>query len=81
MDIKISSSTNHEVITQIKKIRPEIPIIALTTYNLYQDIENDIKTHFDDYIITPSNKKSILKILNKYRRKFVLRKIEGDQKA
>lgn len=68
MDIKMPLLDGHKATIEIKKIRPDLPIIAQSAYTFdqYKDIYND--NVFDDYITKPIYenilKQKIVKWLN-----------------
>lgn len=64
MDIKMPVMDGFAAATQIRKFRPNLPIIAQTAYALTHEIK-EFDRFFDDYVIKPINKtKLIQKILN-----------------
>ena len=66
MDIKMPELDGYEAFKQIKKIRPQVPIIAQTAY-VMQDDKNKAKTAgFNDYISKPIQVEHLNKILLKY---------------
>jgi len=65
MDIKMPLMDGHTAATEIKKVNPDLPIIALTAYALGSEVYN-LSTVFDDYITKPIKKDTLLKIAKKY---------------
>lgn len=65
MDIKMPLMTGHEAAKVIKKINPNLPIVAQSAYAL----EIEIKKYsgiFDDYITKPINEENLIEKVNKY---------------
>jgi CheY-like chemotaxis protein len=60
MDIKMPVMDGHEAAKQIKKIRPELVIIAQSAYTLEQYLKQYGENPFDEYISKPI-KKDVLK--------------------
>ncbi|MCX6153561.1 MAG: PAS domain S-box protein [Candidatus Kapabacteria bacterium] len=69
MDIRMPVLDGIEATKQIKKIRPELPIIAQTGYAFSEERENILSIGCDDYIAKPIQKDMLLKIIEKYRLK------------
>ena len=66
MDIKMPGISGYEATRQIKKFRPELPIIAQTAYALYGDDKKAEKAGCNDYITKPFKRKTIEKLILKY---------------
>lgn len=66
MDIKMPKINGFEATKKIKKIRPELPIIAQTAYAMVSDREEAIKSGCDDYLSKPIKIKQLTEILEKY---------------
>ncbi|MFH1295865.1 MAG: PAS domain S-box protein [Bacteroidota bacterium] len=66
MDIKMPNMSGYKATKQIKKTRPDLPIIAQTAYALYGDKENSKEAGCDDYITKPIQKEHLIKILEKH---------------
>lgn len=56
LDIKLPGITGFEVIKQIKKLRPEVPVIAQTAFAMLGDEKKFLNAGFDDYISKPIDK-------------------------
>jgi signal transduction histidine kinase len=63
MDIKMPVMNGFEALTEIRKIRPELKVIAQTAYALPEDIEKIKKTGFDAYINKPIVKEELLALI------------------
>ncbi len=68
MDIKMPNMDGYEATRQIKSIRPELPIIALTAYALADDREKSLEAGCNDYISKPVKKDKLVEVINKYSR-------------
>lgn len=66
MDIKMPVMDGIEATSAIKKMRPDLPIIAQTAYALAGDSENLIAAGFNAYIAKPIKKEKLLSLLNSY---------------
>jgi len=66
MDIKMPVMDGYNAMTQIKKLKPEMKIIAETAYALFGDRTKILETGFDDYLPKPISRESLDEILNKY---------------
>lgn len=53
MDIKMPVMDGYEATSQIKKLRPELPIIAQTAYSTEEDIERALASGCDDFVSKP----------------------------
>ncbi len=66
MDIKMPIKNGQEAMKEIKKLRPQLPIVALSAFAMESDIENAKKNGFDSYLTKPINKKLLFEVVNKY---------------
>jgi CheY-like chemotaxis protein len=66
MDIKMPVMDGYESMRRIKKIKPWLPIVAVTAYAMSQDKEKAIQLGFDNYITKPIHRITLLKIVNGY---------------
>lgn len=66
LDINLPIMNGYEAAEAIKKIRPNLPIIAQTAYALEGDKEKSIKAGCDDYIPKPIIIATLLKKMNHY---------------
>lgn len=66
MDIKMPIMDGNEATRLIKKIRPELPVIAQTAYALINDKQKAFETGFDNYISKPVSKDSLLNLIACY---------------
>jgi CheY-like chemotaxis protein len=66
MDIKLPQVNGYEATSLIKKIKPEIPIIAQTAYAMSGDREKAMQAGCDDYITKPLDSEKILQMVQSY---------------
>jgi PAS domain S-box-containing protein len=69
MDIRMPKMNGYEATREIKKIRPEIPVIAQTAHALYGEKEKATEAGCDDYIAKPIKTTVLYKVLEKYLHK------------
>jgi two-component system, cell cycle response regulator DivK len=68
MDIKMPVMDGYSALREIKKINPEIKVIAETAYGLDGDKETIIDAGFDGYLAKPITKKKLEEIVELYLR-------------
>ena len=66
MDIKMPDLNGYKATKQIKKFRPDLPIIAQTAYALFGDDKKAENAGCDGYITKPFKKKILYNFINKY---------------
>ena len=66
MDLKMPVLDGYKATTEIKKIRPELPVIAQTAYAQLPDREKAIENGCDDYISKPIDEKKLNDIIGKF---------------
>ena len=66
MDIKLPEMDGIEATKEIKKILPEIPIIAQTAFAMKGDEEKFLEAGCDDYISKPLKADKLINKLNHY---------------
>lgn len=66
MDMKMPVLDGFETTIQIKKIKPEIPVIAQTAYAMPDEKNKCMEAGCDDYISKPIGMEELLKVLKKY---------------
>jgi len=66
MDIKMPVMNGFEAVEKIKKVRPELPIIAQTAYSSSEDKVKIQNAGFDDYITKPLNRERLFELIDKY---------------
>lgn len=66
MDIKMPNMDGYKAFEEIKKIRPELPVIAQTAYAMLSDREMAMKAGFKDYLAKPIKTSSLLESIKKH---------------
>ena len=69
MDVKMPEMDGYEATGLIKKLRPGLPVIAVTAYALSGDKEKALKAGCDDYISKPVKAAVLVEILNRFLNK------------
>ena len=69
MDILLPVMDGYEATIEIKKFRPNLPIIALTAYAFDEDKENCIKAGCDDFASKPINWQNLYPLIDGYLNK------------
>lgn len=65
MDIKMPKMSGHKAFEEIKKRKPEMPIIAQTAYTSSEEVEEIFKTGFTNYISKPISKEKLYSLIDK----------------
>jgi len=68
MDLKMPVLNGYDATEQIKKLKPDLPIIAQTAYALIGDESKAIKAGCDDYIHKPINIDELMKKMARFLR-------------
>ncbi|VAW22685.1 hypothetical protein MNBD_BACTEROID04-396, partial [hydrothermal vent metagenome] len=66
MDIQMPIMNGNEAMKEIKKIKPSIPVIALSAFAMESDKEKTLKKGFDFYISKPIDKKLLFNTIKEY---------------
>lgn len=66
MDIKMPLMDGYEATKEIKKIRPNLPVIAQTAFALLGDKKKSLENGCDDYIAKPIKKDVLIQIIRKH---------------
>jgi CheY-like chemotaxis protein len=66
LDIKMPKMNGYEAVTEIKKSRPSLPVVAQTAFATSTDKEKILGSGFDDYISKPIQNEKLYDILKKY---------------
>jgi len=69
MDIKLPIMNGYEATKQIKKLFPNIPVIAQTAYSTIEERKQVFLAGCDDFISKPINIEEFKEIINKYLKK------------
>jgi signal transduction histidine kinase/CheY-like chemotaxis protein len=67
MDIKMPVMDGLEATKIIKKLRPELPVIAVTAYAANDDRHDCIKAGCDEYVSKPFIAEELIKLIEKYK--------------
>jgi signal transduction histidine kinase len=65
MDIKMPKMDGNEALKRIKKLHPEIPVIAQTAYAMKSDTEGMKNSKYDDIIVKPIKSKELSEKIDK----------------
>ncbi len=68
MDLKMPIMNGYEATTEIKKFRPNMPIIAQTAYSTPEEKAKALTAGCDDFISKPISKEIFSKVINKYKK-------------
>ncbi len=66
MDMKMPEMDGYEATGLIKKLRPGLPVIAVTAYALSGDKEKALKAGCDEYISKPVKAGTLVEMLNRF---------------
>lgn len=66
MDLRLPVMDGFEATREIKKIKPSLPVIAVTAFALLGDENEALQAGCDDYFSKPYNKKTLLEKIGKY---------------
>jgi len=66
MDINMPVMNGYEATREIKKIKPDLPIIAQTAYAIEGDREKSLEAGCNDYISKPLNNTDLLAMIKKH---------------
>ncbi len=66
MDIKLPDINGFQAMREIKKIRPELPVVAVTAYAFAKDKSDCFKAGCDDYLSKPVDSKTLLNVIDKF---------------
>ena len=64
MDIKMPLLNGYEATRQIKKLRPDLPVIAQTALHATEDREKAIQAGCDRFIKKPISKKELIMMMH-----------------
>lgn len=66
MDIKMPEIDGLDATLEIRKIKPDIPVLAITAYSIYEAHEKAKEAHFNAFITKPITSGQISRLLKKY---------------
>jgi PAS domain S-box-containing protein len=73
MDIRLPKMNGYEAFIKIRKIMPNVVVIAQTAFALTEDSAYCIEIGFDDFIAKPINRKNLLSLINRHLMNFMAR--------
>jgi signal transduction histidine kinase/ActR/RegA family two-component response regulator len=65
MDIKMPVMDGYEAFEHVRKLRPELPVIAQTAHSSSEDRERIFRAGFTDYITKPLDKEKVFETIDK----------------
>jgi CheY-like chemotaxis protein len=68
MDIKMPEMNGLEATRQIKKLRPDLPVIAQTAYSFENEMMSAIEAGCDEYLTKPVSPEKLFEVLAKWTR-------------
>ncbi len=68
MDVRMPVMDGHKATMEIRKFKPEIPIIALTAHAFMEDKARSIAAGCNNFITKPIDQKKLLKMIDHYLR-------------
>jgi two-component system cell cycle response regulator DivK len=66
MDVQLPVLNGKLAMLEIKKLRPDLPVIAQTAFAMSGDKEKYIHDGFDEYVSKPINVQELLSLVQKY---------------
>lgn len=69
MDIKMPVMDGNEAMRKIKKLRPNLPVIALSAFAMESDKEKALKLGFDAYLTKPLDRKLLFQLIDNFSKK------------
>jgi len=72
LDIQLPGMNGYEVLEHIKKMKPEIFVIAQTAYSMTDDKDKCIKLGCSDFLSKPINIIQLRELINKYKNMLVI---------
>jgi FOG: CheY-like receiver len=66
MDINMPDMNGYEATREIKKLKPDIPVVAQTAYSISGDREKILDSGFDDYISKPIKKEDLYNLIERF---------------
>ncbi|WP_438712525.1 response regulator [Aquimarina muelleri] len=66
MDIRMPIMDGYTATKKIKKMRPELPIVAQTAYSTEEDVQKALDAGCDDFVSKPIDRKILRPIIDKY---------------
>ena len=69
MDIKMPVMDGNEAMKEIKKLRPSLPVIALSAFAMESDKTRALGLGFDAYLTKPLDRKLLFQLIEKFAKK------------
>ena len=69
MDIKMPVMDGNEAMKEIKKLRPSLPVIALSAFAMESDKARALGLGFDAYLTKPLDRKLMFQLIEKFSKK------------
>jgi CheY-like chemotaxis protein len=66
MDIKMPKLNGVEAMKEIKKVRPQLPIVVLSAFAMESDRELSLQKGFDAYLSKPIDKKKLFALISQF---------------
>jgi len=66
LDLKLKDCSGYSVLKKIRKLNPNIRVIAQTAYAMIEDYQKCIEAGFDDYLSKPINSDDLYTKLTKH---------------
>ena len=66
LDIRLPEVSGFDILKELKKERPEVPVIAQTAFAMSGDRDDCLKAGFDEYVSKPVSRKTLIGILQKF---------------
>lgn len=66
MDIKMPVMNGKDAMNEIKKIKPDLPVIALSAFAMESDKEIALENGFDSYLSKPIDRKLLFALIEQY---------------
>ena len=66
MDIKLPDMDGYKTTQEIKKLDPNVPVVAQTAYAMVQEREKCLQAGCDDYISKPYDPDKLIGLLGRY---------------
>lgn len=66
LDIRLPDASGWELISEIRKFRSNLPVIAKTAYAMASDARKSLELGFSDYISKPVNKERLFLLIDKW---------------
>jgi CheY-like chemotaxis protein len=66
LDIRLPGVSGFDILKELKKERPQVPVIAETAFAMSGDRENCLDAGFDEYISKPVSRKALIEIVQQF---------------